>query len=96
MNLFKFINLGLIPPNPIGGSFAPVSSAPVEVPPSYCPNKTAEMIEDLVKNNPCIGKVYIPDKWLLNRLNELGDKVVYKPFAEDDRFSFDLESTQCK
>jgi hypothetical protein len=54
------------------------------------------MIEDLVKNNPCIEKVYVPDKWLLNRLNELGDKVVYRPFAEDDRFSFDLEKTQCQ
>lgn len=97
LNASKLMNMGLIP-NPFASmGAAPVKpAAPVEIPPSYCPNKTAEMIEELVKNNPCVTTVYIPDKWLLNRLNELGSKVVYRPFAEDDRFSFELESAQCK
>ena len=93
---YKMISLGLLP-NP-AVRFSSYSTPPQvsEPPPSYCPNKTAELIEDLVKNNPCIEKVYVPDKWLLNRLNELGDKVIFKPFAEDDRYSFDLEKIQCK
>jgi hypothetical protein len=64
-------------------------------PASYCPNKTAELIEDIMKNNSCIQHVYLPDKWMVNRLNELGDKVVYRPFEKEDQFAFDVEKSQC-
>ena len=88
-------SLGLNPPIPqaVGQLFRREKQ---EVQPSFCPNKTAEIIEEIVKNNSCIQHVYVPDKWMLNRLNELGDKVIFKPFAEDDRFSFDMEKTKCE
>lgn len=96
-NPYKMTALGLVQPPQFGflGSGSSVQPQ-IEERPSYCPNKTAEMIEELVKNNPCVEKIYVPDKWLLNRLNELGDKVIFKPFAEDDRFSIDVEKTSCK
>lgn len=100
-NAFKMISLGLVPSMGGAGTYPTAGNTAgnmpaYEAPASYCPNKTAEMIEEMVKNNPCISKVYLPDKWLINRLNELGDKVVYKPFADDDRFSVEVEKTQCK
>jgi hypothetical protein len=62
---------------------------------SFCPNKTAEMIEELLKNNSCIQTVYLPDRWMLNRLNEFGNKVQFRPFAETDRYAIEVEKTQC-
>jgi hypothetical protein len=92
-NPFKMTSLNLFNN---GGQASASAYEPVEHESTYCPNKTAEMIEDVIKNNPCITKVNVPDKWLLNRLNELGDKVIFKPFADDDRFSFEMEKTVCK
>lgn len=64
--------------------------------PSYCPNRTAEFIEELLKNNPCVRTVYVPDRWLVNRLNEFGSKVMYRPFVEDDRYAVDISKQVCK
>lgn len=61
----------------------------------YCPNKTAEQIESMVKKYPCVKKVYVPDHWMVNRLNELGNTVLFRPFAEDDRYSVSVENAQC-
>lgn len=62
---------------------------------SYCPNKTAEQIESMVKKYPCVSRVYVPDHWMVNRLNELGNKVLFRPFADDDRYSVSVENAQC-
>lgn len=92
--------LGLIDPAKMGGMgmggmFASSMAEATTMAASYCPNKTAEMIEDIMKNNSCIQHVYLPDKWMVNRLNEFGEKIVYRPFEKDDQFSFDVERTQC-
>lgn len=63
--------------------------------PSYCPNKTAEEIENLLKENPCIKNVYVPDEWLLNRLNEFSPKVIKRNFEENDRYAIDTEEVKC-
>ncbi|MDO9182178.1 MAG: hypothetical protein Q7U04_07205, partial [Bacteriovorax sp.] len=90
-------SLGLTPAPPPSATIA--KSIPKvkieEGPASYCPNKTAEMIEDLLKNNNCIETVFVPDKWLLNRLNEFGNKVQFRPFAEEDKYAIEVEKTQC-
>jgi hypothetical protein len=88
--------LNLVPPSVPGIGYGVGIPMEKPTPPaSYCPNKTAELIEDIMKNNSCIQHVYLPDKWMVNRLNELGDKVVYRPFEKDDQFAFDVEKSQC-
>ena len=62
----------------------------------YCPNRTAEFIEDLLTNHPCIKKIYVPDVWLLSRLNQNQSKIVYRPFEKDDVYAVDYSEESCK
>jgi hypothetical protein len=87
--------MSLIPPAPAPNVNTKPIEEVIERKPSYCPNKTAEDIENLIQNYPCVNKVYVPDRWLLNRLNSLGEKVIYRPFSEDDRYAVDVEKKQC-
>lgn len=75
----------------IGGGYSPVAIFG-----NYCPNKTAEMIEQMLEANPCIKHVYVPSEWLVNRLNSLGKKVILRPFEEEDRFAVDVGGNQCQ
>lgn len=63
---------------------------------SYCPNKTAEYIEELVKNNPCIKNVYVPTRYLSNKLNHLDSKVIYRQFEEDGKYAIEIGDGTCK
>lgn len=64
---------------------------------SYCPQKTAEMIADLIKKYPCIQNVYVPTVYLSKKLAEQGGKVIYRAFEGDDRWAIELEGNgQCK
>lgn len=62
---------------------------------SYCPNRTAEQIEEALKND-CVKRVYVPDVWLLNRLNSYGKRVMFRPMASEAEYSFELEGEVCK
>lgn len=64
---------------------------------SFCPNVTAEYIEDLLTNNPCIKRVYTPSHWITKRLGNHGDKVMLREFEETDRFAIELRGgTSCE
>ena len=63
---------------------------------SYCPNKTAEFIEDLVKANPCIKHVYIPSNWVTKKLNHLGAKILFQRFEKNDRYLVEYGDSSCK
>jgi hypothetical protein len=62
----------------------------------YCPNRTAEYIDELLTNHPCIKKIYVPDPWLLDRLNQHQSKIVYRPFEKDDIYAVDYSEESCK
>lgn len=94
-NAVNLLNPPTAPVNPVASTNG-ISNEVKQLSANFCPNKTAEQIEDIVKKYPCVNKIYVPERWLLNRLNELGDKVIYKPFAEDDRYSFDVEKKTCR
>jgi hypothetical protein len=82
-----------VPPPVVAGEQAPPEP---DGPLSYCPNKTAEMIEELIKENPCVKKVFVPDEWLISRLNELAPKVIRRPFEKTDRFAVSVEEVTCQ
>ncbi|MBC7397750.1 MAG: hypothetical protein H7333_09935 [Bdellovibrionales bacterium] len=63
---------------------------------NYCPNRTAEFIENLLEAHPCISHVYVPDAWLVSRLNALGKKIIFRPFEKDDVFAMDYSEVKCK
>ncbi|MFN3698551.1 MAG: DUF1402 family protein [Pseudobdellovibrio sp.] len=63
---------------------------------SYCPNKTAEYIEELVKNNPCIKHVFVPTRYLSNKLSNLDSKVIYRLFEEDGKYAIEIGDGLCK
>lgn len=87
----------LIPaPQIAGGSQVNPISPRFEDLGSFCPNLTADWIEETLKKFPCVKRVYLPEHWLLARLNSLGDKVVYRPFERDDVFAFDFTEVKCK
>lgn len=71
----------------------PVANPP---PSGFCPNRTAEYIENLLEKHPCIQKIYIPNYWLISRLNAVASKVVYRPFENDDVYAIEFTETQCK
>jgi hypothetical protein len=50
----------------------------------------------MLENNPCIERVYVPDEWLVNRLNAFGPKIIKRPFEEFDRFAVDYGGELCK
>ena len=81
---------------PTPGIIASSKKPDEEAIPSFCPNRTAEKIEELLKANPCIKHVYVPNEWLVNRLNEYGSKIIKRPFEEDDRFAIDFGGQECK
>jgi hypothetical protein len=62
---------------------------------SYDPFATADLIEELLKEAPCIKQVYVPDPWLLQRLSKHKSRVVYRPFFEVDRFAVDISKYDC-
>ena len=62
---------------------------------SFCPNRTAEQIEELLEKNPCIQRIYLPDDWMLNRLNAHSSKIIKRPFEKDDRFAVDFGGQVC-
>ncbi len=62
---------------------------------SYCPNKTADYIEDLMKNNPCITHVYVPTNFLNKKLEGSG-KVIFRKFDKSDRFAVEFGDPICK
>ncbi|MBI2605107.1 MAG: hypothetical protein HYW49_03395 [Deltaproteobacteria bacterium] len=90
------VKMLLNPPTTTASAATPTPTPTYEPPKSYCPNRTAEFIEELLKNNPCVRTVYVPDRWLVNRLNEFGSKVMYRPFVEDDRYAVDISKQVCK
>lgn len=63
---------------------------------SYCPRRTAEFIENLLKYNPCVKRVYVPTRFLSNKLSGLGEKIIYRQFEEGDRYAIDLGDESCK
>jgi hypothetical protein len=86
-NALEYLLQGVLPSylfqsNPYGDGADSVNS--------YCPNKTAEYIENLLKDNKCIQSVRMPSKWIINRLNEYSDKLIYQPFEEDDRYAIEF------
>ncbi len=62
----------------------------------YCPGKTAEHIENLLKENKCIQRVYIPSKIIAKQLSEYSDKVIYRKFDTDGRYAIEIGANSCK
>ncbi|CAN5624488.1 hypothetical protein BH10BDE1_BH10BDE1_09620 [soil metagenome] len=65
-------------------------------PANYCPNRTAEKIEDLLKDNPCIKRVYVPTRYLSNKLGPNDPRVVYRQFEQEDRYAVEVGSVTCE
>ena len=65
-------------------------------PGSYCANRTAEYIEDLLKENPCIARAYVPSKYLYKKLSHIDSKVIYRQYEQPDRYAIELGGTACK
>ena len=61
---------------------------------SYDPFKTADLIEKIV-NIGCVDRVFVPDVWLVKKLEGMGGKLLYKPFVEEDRFFVEFPSDPC-
>jgi hypothetical protein len=62
---------------------------------SYCPNRTAEFIENLIKDNPCVAHVYIPSQWIVHKLRNYSSKVIYRTFDQGDRYLVEYGSSTC-
>ncbi len=62
---------------------------------TYCPNRTADFIEELLKD-PCVKRVYVPTRYLSNKLNDLSPKVIFRRFEERDRFAVEVGGNECK
>jgi hypothetical protein len=77
-------------------SFGPIMSDQQQDQTGYCPNLTAQYIEELLQNSKCIARIYVPDPWLVARLNAQGAKIIYRPFERDDVFAVDYTEVNCK
>lgn len=64
-------------------------------PPNYCPNKTVEFIEELLKENECIKHVYVPTRFLSGKLSPTDQRVIYRKFETNDRFAIEVGSERC-
>ncbi|MBN8542325.1 MAG: hypothetical protein J0L82_18185 [Deltaproteobacteria bacterium] len=64
-------------------------------PPNYCPNKTVEYIEELLKENQCIKHVYVPTRFLSGKLSPTDQRVIYRKFDKNDRFAIEVGSERC-
>jgi hypothetical protein len=65
-------------------------------PMAYCPNRTAEKIEDLLKDNPCIKRVFVPTRYLSKKLGPTDPRVVYRQFEQNDRYAVEVGSVTCE
>jgi len=74
---------------------AALVSKPREPSTSYCPNRTAEFIEDLIKDNPCVEHVYIPSRWIAYKLRDYSSKVIYRNFDQADRYLVEYGGSTC-
>jgi len=76
------------PPNPYqnGGGQAPV----INEQSSFCPNVTAEYIEGLLKDHPCISRVYTPSPFITKKLSNHGSKVLLREFEGNDRYAIEI------
>jgi hypothetical protein len=63
---------------------------------SYCPNKTAEVIHELLDKNPCIKHVYVPTRFLTNKLGTKDKRVLYREFETTDRYAIEVGEGKCK
>jgi hypothetical protein len=61
----------------------------------YDPFATAKQIEKLLKNS-CVRNVYVPDRWLITKFNDEKNRVIYRPFLTDDRYSIELVDEACQ
>ncbi len=64
-------------------------------PPNYCPNRTVEYIEELLKENDCIKHVYVPTRFLSGKLSPTDQRVIYRKFDTNDRFAIEVGSERC-
>lgn len=78
-----------IPSNQVQAQVSPTTQP-------YCPNKTADYIENLLNENPCIKRVYVPTRYLSNKLNSLSPKVIYRKFEDDDKYAIETGGDLCK
>lgn len=63
---------------------------------SYCPNRTAEQIEEILKSNSeCISNVFVPTEFLVKRLGADEERVVFQKFEKNDRFIIEVGATRC-
>lgn len=84
---------GAAPPPPIAIPFP--KEEEFEPRGSYCPNRTAEMIEALLQENSCISHAYVPTDFLSKKLSQTDQRVVYRKFEKDDRYAIEVGVGAC-
>lgn len=62
---------------------------------SYCPNRTAEMIEALLQEYSCISRAFVPTDFLSKKLSQIDQRVVYRKFEKDDRYAVEVGVGVC-
>ena len=63
---------------------------------SYCPNRTAEQIEEILRSNAdCVSNVFVPTDFLVKRLSTDDDRVVFQKFEKNDRFMIEVGAARC-
>ncbi|CAN5581234.1 hypothetical protein BH10BDE1_BH10BDE1_34020 [soil metagenome] len=58
----------------------------------YDPFESAKRVEDLLKL-PCVESAYVPDMFILRKLDQYQGRVFHMPFVEDDRFAVRLKGS---
>ncbi len=62
---------------------------------SYCPNRTAEKVEELFERHSCIDRAFVPTKLLAKRLYAQKDRVVFRQYESNDRIVLTLGKNRC-
>lgn len=62
---------------------------------SYCPNRTAEMIEALLQEYSCISRAFVPTDFLSKKLSQNDQRVVFRKFEKEDRFAVEVGVGVC-
>lgn len=62
---------------------------------NYCPNRTAETIEALLQENPCVSHAYMPTDFLTKRLGASDPRVLFRKFEKEDRYALEIGGPKC-
>ncbi len=62
---------------------------------AYCPNRTAELIESILQDNPCVSRAYVPTDFLAKTLSQRDPRVAFRKFEKNDRYAIEVGGGKC-